>query len=440
MKHASKILALNFFMWALSPLVTLPVLASSTYLVFTPREVSGTVLYWTATGGRWLPVRDGVPIPEKTLVQVGSRSRVVLHIESRSDIRGKGSSVIEASIATPMVFRVERDLVRKMKVNRKAFATAAVQQEADILAMSILGDLAHGHFRDAFRSLAILVRGGEAGAPDETSHGSQDKALDMTEDGDAAPAFATGPRIKLRHPAADARVHLDEFPGYFRIFWEMPDKHQGKDAQVFFWPEGERQGPPVVVTRDTSYNLLVIRPGEYNIQVATPDWAAKSTIKRIFVHADDHVDPADAMSIELTSPPRNFVFVSETKPVRIPFAWELRNVSPEALAEGNTDFMDFEVVIAPDDKGPPREKVYRVAGNGGFGGTSLGASTLLTLNKRGKFVWYVKTAGAESPRYKFTIATPADYLDPGQDRGPGVAVARQAKAGRRAYVYFDKLP
>ena len=392
-------------------------LSSATYLTFTPRKVSGSVLYWTATGGTWLPVREGVPIPERTLVQVGSKSRVVLEIESQSDIRGKNSSVIEASITTPMVFRVERDLVRKMKINRKAFATAAVQPEFEVVAMGILGDLAHGHFREAFDSLVELASGGEiSGETGALDDGPAEPADEGRLEAPVGRGSTPSARIKVLHPVSNARMHFDELPGYFRIFWEMPDAERDAEAQVFFWPEGENQGPPVAITRDRQYNLLVRRPGIYNLQLATAKWTAKSGIKRLYVH-----EATSQMEIEPTMPPRNFVFATDAKPVRIPFSWDARHTPPEALTDGK---LDFEIVLAPDEKGPARERVYRVSG-----GDAAGGSTVLSLNKRGRFVWYVRAGGVDSPRYKFTITTPPAI--------PGVIADAR---GRQTYVFFDKTP
>ena len=389
--------------------------ASATYLTFTPRKVAGTVVYWTSTSGSWLPVREGVPIPEKTLVQVGSKSRIVLEIESQSEIRGRGASVIETTISVPMVFRVERDLVRKMKINRKAFATAAVQQEFQVAAMAVLGDLAQGHLREAFRSLLSMARGGDGSDDADPVEKDLARAPDGGDGDGASGAFAqtSGGRIKVLHPLANAQIHLDDIPGYFRIFWEIPGNEKDAEAQVFFWPEGESRGPPVVVTKDNHYNLLVTRPGAYNIQVATVKWTAKSSVKKAFFRKAQ-----DAPEIVLKTPPGDFVFATASKSSNIPFSWEFRNFP--AVQGDDEAKTNLEIVIAPDDKGPPREKVYPV---------TTGGSAVLPIRKRGTFLWYVRAGTVESARSRFTIANLED------ERG---VIARTRS--RHSFVYFDKAP
>lgn len=411
--------------------------ASNASLVFTPTDVSGTVIFWTPGSGRWIGVRSGSEIPEKTLVQVGPRSSLTLEVRSRTgsaDSRGsvEANAPVEVKITSPMVFRVERDLVRKLSVNRKAFSVPVVQHETKAMILAIASDFANGYFRDAFRSVVSLIRWGEIGVITHGGEGDEDLV--------GAPSLArkSAGRIKVLYPAGGNRIFLEGFPSTVRLYWEFGEAVPEDDVQVFFWPAGELPGPPVAVTRDTTYNLLVTRPGEYNVQLATTKWNASSNVRRFFVQDARRLDSMSG-KIRPVNPPADFVFATAKRPVRIPFLWEPPGPSldnPEA-GSGN-----FELVVAPDDKGPRREKVYPVESN----------STVLTLNRRGRFVWYVREKSRnsrggndpvilqESLPLKFTITDPAEYAKSFESRNATDVVARHARSGRRAFIYLDQLP
>lgn len=376
--------------------------AAPAFLTFTPQSVSGDVLYWTPSSGRWLRIREGVPVSEKTLVQVGEDSRLVLRIDSQNGFPDRPGKTLEADISTPMVFRLERDLIRNVKINRQVFKNYELDSEAGAVVSSVYGKIINANFREAFADI-----------PGKGKN-----------------------RIKVNLPAKDNHIHLSELPAMLPVSWEVLNKDADPEVQILLWPEGEDRGPPVSITRDSIQSIPVVRPGAWLLQVASLDWKAKSVVRRFYVHIRESTRQNQ---IRLSSPPEDFIYAGAHFPMRIPVSWEFTN-------QGIPGHHDFEVVVKPEGNGERKQMIHRVSGS---------QSTVLIFLKPGKFTWYVREVAqlergmdessekqilGNSRKSNITITTTGDYLKSMHEFRLSGALSRQIKSGKSATIFFEQLP
>jgi len=149
-----------------------------------------------------LRVREGVPVSEKTLVQVGEDSRLVLRIDSQSGFPDRPGKSLEADISTPMVFRLERDLIRSAKINRQVFKNYKLDSESSAVVSSVYGKIVDANFREAFADI-----------PGKGKN-----------------------RIKVNLPAKENRIHLSELPSMLPVSWEILNKDADPEVQILMWP------------------------------------------------------------------------------------------------------------------------------------------------------------------------------------------------------------
>ena len=394
--------SVNFFGFAVFLFFGFRASAAPAFLTFTPQSVSGTVLYWTPSSGRWLHVREGVPIPEKTLVQVGEASQLILRIDSQNGFPDRPGKSLEADINTPMVFRLERDLIRSAKINRQVFKNYKLDSESNAVVSSVFGKIMNANFREAFADI-----------PGKGKN-----------------------RIKVNLPARDNHIHLNELPAMLPVSWEIMNKDADPEVQILMWPEGEDRGPPVSITKDSVQTIPVFRPGAWLLQVASLDWKSKSGVRRFYVHARD---ATRQNQIILTSPPEDFIYAGAHFPIRIPVSWEFSK-------QGQLGLREFEVVVKQGGNGQRKETVHRVSGS---------QSTVLDFLKPGEFTWYVREVAqlergmdessekqilGTSKKSNITVTTTSDYLKSMHEFGLSGALSRQIKSDRSATIFFEQLP
>lgn len=373
--------------------------AATKALTFTPKKVAGSVYFWTTDSGAWKRVRQGIPLAEKTLIQVGDGSQLLLVIASQSGFADRPGNTLEADITTPMVFRLERDLLRSAKINRKVFTIQDIKSESKGGAKSAFGKLLRGDFHEANSD---VVEGGKN-------------------------------RIKVNFPGKDNHIHVEGFPAVILACWELLNMERQSEVQVLIWPEGEDRGPPFAVTRSSVLSVPVLRPGVYNLQIASLDWKAKSVVRRFSVHAQK--SKADE-EIVLDGPTDGFIYAADRFPVNVPFSWRFKNDNIPVNG-------DFEVVVAPENPVEGKETIYRV---------TRSQSTVLTFLKPASFFWFVRDVTrrrhfsgesevmVSSQRSKFTLTTLNGYLGSQHKLRLGPAIVNQLKSSNQASIFLEKLP
>ena len=374
-------------------------IAATKALTFTPKKVAGSVYFWSADSGAWQRVRQGEPLAEKTLIQVGDGSQLLLVIASQSGFADRPGNILEADITTPMVFRLERDLLRSAKINRKVFAIQDIKAESKGGATSAFGKLLHGDFREG--------------------------NLDMIEGGRN--------RIKVNLPGKDNHIHVEGFPAVILVCWELLNMERQSEVQVLIWPEGEDRGPPFAVTGSSVLSVPVVRPGAYYLQIASLDWKAKSVVRRFFMHAKKSKAYEEVV---LDRPTDGFIYAADHFPVSVPFSWRFANDNIPING-------DFEVVVAAENPVEGKETVYRV---------TRSQSTVVTFQKPGSFVWFVRdvTPGrhfsgesevmVSSQKSKVTLTTLNGYLESQHRLRLGPAILNQLKSSNQAAIFLEKLP
>lgn len=332
--------------------------------VYKAARVTGTVLTRAPTAPRWMSVKVGTVLREGQLVQVTNGAAVTLVEQSASKAVGLSKDKVQITITRPMVARLSRDLLRKIKLSPffldRANAPVPGERKED-LALTL---------RDAWNRLAAIVT---SLPPPEAP------VIELSElERRGIVLGVSAKRIQLVAPVANAVVQSDGWPAEVRIVWMKPPK-RSLEFLVYVWHADKPRGAALASTKRDFYTAKLAEPGPYFVQVTSADGSWQSVA--VPIHA---VAPLEVVSAAGAAAQGIPVSIAEALSAKYPSDGLLTPVSPSLV---------FSWQMALERKEPEFE--VRISDIEGKLIKSLRSKsdTVATKLAPGKYAWSVSLAG-----------------------------------------------
>ena len=280
----------------------------------------------------WKYLKKGHKLPFGTLIQVGEKSSITIRFPKEIVEKYMGVKRNDFILQSPMIVRLEFDLIRKIKIN------------SDFLDQKSLEDLVNSgkigegeslflRFKDAMQRSALFSYFGDQ----ERHYSEKVNKQDVAKEFSFLSQAIVG-EIKLFYPRDNSLFSSAKLPISINVYW---GKAEGVPSyNLYFWKLGSRRQLYKSYKRNYT-TLTVALPGTYHIQITSKDNSYQSKIIRVkafdyeyivkmgyFSWGKDHEKQPFKEKFQMF-PEEDVIFVNRNANKEIKFCWENNNFYPD---------------------------------------------------------------------------------------------------------------
>lgn len=293
---------------------------------FRIKKVEGQVWTRRPFDVAWRPVKVGQQVKLGTLLQVGMRSKVGFDYLPPK-IAGEKQERVLVSVKTPLVVRLDRDLLRTTKVSSQFLEPPAADTAPD----SANGAPLVGQLRQAWQKFVASV----------TSDAAAEKTANAIEE------RRKSGKIDILRPAIDSLVGTNSPASGVLVVWRgVKDPTEVYNLKVWHVDDQEPRDP-IAQTRSTEFLVKLNRLGRHHISVSTASGKWRSAVSSFDLvtvggglNGYSYAKVIDDLQLKL--PPDNFLVSGAPLPFYLDCSWT------DALGMSGTTL--YEVLVRDESR------------------------------------------------------------------------------------------
>lgn len=330
-------------------------------------QVQGTVLVRGPFTPVWEELKVGDLLPEGDLLQTLPGSRVRLrHMSSKKKSRAASQGYLTLKIDTPLVVRVDQDIVRKVVITPNFFenlpSLEALHRNLEKETFSL---------KSAWSKVTATIG--------QSVSRLNSKKLDLARSagGQGVESSIKAGKIDVLTPYNLQTLRVSNLPHDLVMRWK---EVAGKNLSfnVYLWQTSGERPAPIGMTRRNQYTHTLPRPGKYYLQITSQDGGWQSEVVTFLVsHSSGMLANSGGLGrgsstrkdLDLQYPPESFEIVARDSGRMEIFRWE-------STVQPNGHWLYEWVLTHADGRIVRRVKT----------------SENLTLQEipRGEYLWYVE--------------------------------------------------
>jgi hypothetical protein len=286
---------------------------------FRASNLTGSVWTRSPHGTGWFRVGEGQHLREGQLIQVAIGAAVTF--TELEFVRGTRSPQrrIQLRISQPMIARLASDMLRPVRLNTYVVNTSELVHQTSQNLAKLSFD-----WKDSWQRLSVILTG--------RSPVVDRKTLEtLAKEGMALVAGAKP--LNILSPVSNTLLTSQVWPIDTKVIWRHP-QNESLDYYVYIWPAGSQRGSPLGSTREDSFNIQLMKPGIYVVQVTSHngEWQSPGLVLHGFtppkksITAQDKAILGEEDGVILTPkiPGENTTIIMDDREESIDFAWEYR--------------------------------------------------------------------------------------------------------------------